>query len=574
MILRTSLLLAAAATLATAMQMQIASTLEDFRMPGTQPGDLTDPIVSVANCTFCHAYFDPDDEPYTRWAGTMMANSMRDPVFHAALAIANQDAADAGEYCLRCHAAGGWLAGRSTPASGSALGGSDYEGVTCNLCHRLVDPIADMANPSEDTAILAGLADAPSQFHAGQYVIDPDDVRRGPFDLGPSFPWHDWLESPFHRESALCGTCHDVSNPMYVRNGGATPAASDSYDLDTLDQEHPDSGLKTEMFPVERTYTEWALSDFAVAPIDMTGRFGGNNPLVSTCQDCHMPDTSGTACADGLGGTARTDLPQHDFAGANSWVPEAVYRLDQSLELYGEGEINGEPLQVFQDAIARNVSMLERACDLDLAVVAGDLRVRITNQTGHKLPTGYGEGRRMWIGVQYLRRDGSILKEHGGYDAVTAELDEASTKVYRIDQGLDAAAAAAAGLSAGASFHFVLNNSIVFDNRIPPRGFDNAAFEAGQAQPVGYAYADGQHWDDTLFPIPLLADRVRVTVYHQTTSKEYIEFLRDENLTNDAGDIAYDQWVLGGMSAPVPMVTRTLRLAPRHVPQAGGRMAF
>ena len=35
--------------------------------------------------------------------------------------------------------------------------------------------------------------------------------------------------------------------------------------------------------------------------------------------------------------------------------------------------------------------------------------------------------------------------------------------------------------------------------------------------------------------------------------KEYIEFLRDANVTNDKGQVAYDQWVIGGKSAPIVM---------------------
>ena len=58
-----------------------------------------------------------------------------------------------------------------------------------------------------------------------------------------------------------------------------------------------------------------------------------------------------------------------------------------------------------------------------------------------------------------------------------------------------------------------------------PRGFQNVAFEANQVQPVAASYADGQYWDDTSFPIPLGATYAVVSVYHQTSSKEYIEFL-------------------------------------------------
>src|SRR6185503_6121733 len=145
-----------------------------------------------------------------------------------------------------------------------------------------------------------------------------------------------------------------------------------------------------------------------------------------------------------------------------------------------------------------------------------DLVVRITNETGHKLPTGYGEGRRMWINVQFYRY-GELLLEHGHYDHVTADLTTGDTEVYEILHGLDANMATTTGLPEAASFHFALNNKIYKDNRIPPRGFDNSDFEENQVQPVGKTYADGQHWDSTSYAIPANATRAVVSVYHQTT---------------------------------------------------------
>jgi hypothetical protein len=546
---------------------QLATTSADFAQPGTQPGDLNAPIYSPNNCTFCHANYDEAQEPYRRWVGGMMANAVRDPVFQAAMTIANQDMAEAGELCLRCHTPGGWLEGNSTPADGSALTGVDYEGVSCHGCHRMVDPIADAGNPFEDTAILAGLASAPSDAHGGQYVVDPEDRRRGPFDLGPGFPYHDWLLSPFHRESLNCATCHEVSNPALERVGGATPAASDTYVLGTLGAEHP-THAKTDEFPLERTFTEWALSSFAAGPIEMGGRFGGNQTAVSTCQDCHLPTTNGTACQPFLGGAVRTDLPQHDFAGANSWVPRSIYSLDQSLALYPATHVNGQDLPLFEAAIARNKSMLRAASDLVLTKVGTDLVARITNQSGHKLPTGYGEGRRMWLNVKFYDADDALLAERGHYDYSSATLTTGDTEVYEIRHGLDAAMAALTGLPSGASFHFALNNTIVKDNRIPPRGFTNAAFEAGQAQVVGASYSDGQYWDDTSFAIPVGASYAIVSVYYQTSSKEYVEFLDTTNVTDTKGDIVYDEWVAAGMSRPVLMDRRTIAFAsPKILPK-------
>jgi hypothetical protein len=527
----------------------IITTPKDFHQPGTQPNTLQASILPSDNCSGCHGYFDPNQEPYTRWTTSMMAQATRDPIFRAAMAVANADAKDSGELCLRCHAPGAWLDGRSTPATGAALDQQlgDFDGVTCNLCHRLVDPIYTPGNPPTDPTILAGLAEQPVNTGNGQYIVDPNDVRRGPFQLGPTFFYHDWAESPFHRESLLCANCHEVSNPIYSRQ------LDGSYALNQFDAPHPTQN-KYDEFPIERTYSEWSQSTFAQVAIDMGGRFGGNDPIVSTCQDCHIPTTTGTACNPGLNGAVRNDLPLHDFNGANSWVLDAV------RSLYPDSETGLNTTSVAA-AHQRTQTMMQNAADLYASAASGDLTVRIVNQSGHKLPTGYGEGRRMWINVQFADSLGHVIDEHGAYDTTSATLTTNDTRVYESELGVDASVASYTGLPLGPSFHFVLNNAVYKDNRIPPRGFTNAAFASVQAAPVAATYGEEHYWDDVHFTIPAQAASATVRLYHQTTSREYIEFLRDANLANQYGRTAYSQWLMHGKSAPALMSTLTLPLA-------------
>ncbi len=53
-----------------------------------------------------------------------------------------------------------------------------------------------------------------------------------------------------------------------------------------------------------------------------------------------------------------------------------------------------------------------------------------------------------------------------------------------------------------------------------------------------------------------------VTLYYQTTSKDYVEFLRDENTTNDWGDVFFSLWNNNGKSTPVAMNSQTINLTP------------
>lgn len=525
----------------------LPSTLDDFFHPGTQPdtsgGVDFDPILASYNCRACHELTGETEVPvFSRWNGSMMAQSVRDPVFQAALVIANQDAAFSGDICLRCHAPGAWLAGRSTPTDGSALTADDYDGVTCNFCHRLVDPVYEAGvSPPDDEPILddlAALGLLPADRGGGNYVVDPSDVRRGPFDDVPlNLHGVPILVSPLHQKAELCASCHEVSNPLFTRQPDG------SYAMNTLGAEHPTS-LNAEMFPVERTYSEWLNSQFANGGVDLGGIFGGNHPtgIMETCQDCHMPDMATRGCVFGDPFQDRPDVPSHDFGGGNTWVQDMVYNLYPDDTSY----------EYLQESKDRATYMLQNAALVEVTAGACSIDVRVTNQTGHKLPTGYPEGRRMWLSVEFRDEGLSPILTRGAYDFLSADLTT-DTKVYEALAGLDAAMAALTGLPAGPSFHFVLNNQWYKDNRIPPRGFTNAAYAAFGGAPVGASYADGQYWDDTTFRVPAGATSAVVRLHYQTASKEYIEFLRDENSTNDAGDVLYDQWQQTGMSEPVLM---------------------
>jgi len=533
---------------------RVATTLRDFIQPGTQPLDANVIFPSQA-CVSCHANYDENVEPGA-WKGTMMSNAGRDPLFYACLAVAEQDAPASGDLCIRCHAPVGWLGGHSVPTDGSRLTSDDRDGVNCALCHRMVDPIYQPGvSPDADQAILGGMLPAhrPTSRSNGQYVIDPDvNIRRGPFSDAAA-P-HPFLESDFHRRSDLCATCHDVSNPVFLRVAGA------DYAPGPLDQ-RTDSLSVHGVMPIERTFSEWQNSAYPAGVF--SAEFGGNQPngIVSACQDCHEPDVTGQGCDPQRFPNApqRSNLPFHDMTGGNAWMPAALIGLSD----FYPGEIDSAA----QRRVAqRATNMLRKAATMELsqALPLDDanghlLQVKITNHAGHKLPTGYPEGRRMWLEVRARDASGAIVYHSGAYDPASATLTRDSAAViYEKHLGLSPAWAAQLGLPAGPSFHFVLNDTIYKDNRIPPLGFTNAAFESFGGAPVDDTrpaprYPDGQNWDFAMYLLPVSARSVAVTLKYQSSSKDYIEFLRDENTTNDAGQRLHDLWSAHGMSEPVVM---------------------
>ena len=67
---------------------QVPTTLDDFFMPGSQPGDSGN-LEHPEKCANCHGGYDAAVEPTFNWRGSMMAQAARDPLFYASMTIAN-----------------------------------------------------------------------------------------------------------------------------------------------------------------------------------------------------------------------------------------------------------------------------------------------------------------------------------------------------------------------------------------------------------------------------------------------------------------------------------------------------
>jgi hypothetical protein len=538
----------------------------DFTPDGTQPGlnSLLDP---PSSCLSCHRSFDAssgagDFMPHNTWGGSMMAHATRDPLFWAALDVANNDIPGVGDYCLRCHTPAGWLEGRvaKTGTGGRIAGengcqltgdhddfefkGNDFAGLTCHFCHRMTE-----TGPNGEVAALQNgnfwIDDATS-------CVTPDGTYGGPCRHGPysyelgdvNTAPHGWVYSEFHDRGAICGTCHDVSTPITSEGPAKTLILPTGMD----------SGIP---MPVERTFTEWAVSDFA--DVIYRDRFGDDfpfNPQLArgaTCQDCHMPtsvDPTARACNQNVDGSRTGNLPVHEFVGANTWVP-AIIRDEYAAGIGGGVE---DRVADLNRTIASARDMLtQRSATIQTTVqpyVPGsnqlNATVRITNLAGHKLPTGYAEGRRMYIHVVARNAANQVIWENAAWNPATGALSQdAQTKIYETLQGIWNPLTQTCEIEDGLGrkqFHFVLNNCIAKDNRIPPLGF--AGGDDLETRPVNYSYpvvpgtTRSVNYDDTAYVIPLPpgtsgAVTVTATLRFQIASEDYITFLRDQAVENN-----------------------------------------
>ena len=581
------------------------TAVTDFTPHGTQPF-LNFPIESSSGCGDCHGGLPaiPEDNtymPYPTWAGSMMANATRDPLFWAAVDIANNDLPGVGDFCIRCHTPTGFYAGRTKDgngtmsyANGCELTGTmtsieskinDYQGVTCHFCHR-----QETNGPTGEPLLLQNAnawiddnaCDNPNSSSFGP-------CRKGPYIQPLNIP-HEWEYSDFVKEGEFCGSCHNVSSPEITNNGVTTIART------LIDENGVDTGIA---MPIERTFSEWKSSAFAEGFFN--NNFESTLPQLSeintSCQDCHMPqatDSNARACSFNATGARAGNLKTHEFAGGNSWMPEVLKNL------YGSALDNGSfsRSDAFDRTVVSALDMLQnKSALIDVSVVSNTatqavVNVKITNLTGHKLPTGYPEGRRMWINVQARDNDNNLIFESGHYDSTTAILNESGTKVYESLQGIWNSTTNVCDYTqvGNKQFHFALNNCIAKDNRIPPLGFVGG--DDIQIKPRAYTYPSRSgfpnqlvNFDETQYIIDIpggtpLPVSVMATLKYQTASKEYIEFLDSESTANaiptenamcnrsqtvgpanqNRAAFMKSQWQNNGKSSPVDMVSQTIQL--------------
>ena len=375
---------------------------------------------------------------------------------------------------------------------------------------------------------------------------------------------------------------------------------------------------------VERTFSEFKasvfdttlVSSYAGLPADLKagaiqaafnsakGNYADGDARYFSCQTCHVPATTGMGC-NKAGTPTRTDLPLHDMTGGNYWMPDAILYQNTQNTLRLGGGLTATQIDAIKAGKNRAIQQLNLAASL---VVNGNT-LKVTNLTGHKLISGYPEGRRMWLNVKWYDGSSILLREDGAYGTITANingtatpvktiLNPGTTKVYEAHYGMTqewanqlialgypptlalsydrvtgAVAYTLGQLAAQApgtyheTFHFVLNNTVTKDNRIPPYGFSYNEARTRNALPVpatqyGNPAAGGtyNYWDEVALNPPPGATRAEIRLLYQPTSWEYVQFLYLANngqnafLANEGVNMR-NAWLNTGMAEPHVMAS-------------------
>ena len=265
--------------------------------------------------------------------------------------------------------------------------------------------------------------------------------------------------------------------------------------------------------------------------------------------------------------------PLHDLTGGNAWVSyvlasavpgsanydatndnllnqgPAVLTLDLNQ---GQG-IDPAALLAGVDRAKQQLLLAATIKNVSYDMATGNLSFQVQNNTGHKLISGFPEGRRMFVNIKAYS-GGNLVYEINPYDAAAGTLKGLSYP-YQPGYGLPDPLPLGSGevyldeivyemkpsstdlTGEDKTFHFALATGRYKDNRVPPKGFDIAKAPERLSVPVWHGVEDANYftnaeytggYDEVSLTIPSGADAVEVSLYYQTTSREYIEFLRDE----------------------------------------------
>lgn len=491
--------------------------------------------------------------PYGEWRASMMGLAGRDPVFHA------QRESEVTRFpakrtfidttCYRCHGVMGQRQATidgtmfrhdmvyATPGQpGAKYGALARDGISCMSCHQI------SAESLGDTASFTG-----------RFRVDPPGHVNGPYATVAEYPMKTALgitprAQPQIRRGALCGACHTVVLPAFDREGRQVGGGYE-----------------------QATYVEWLNSAFQneVAPF--------NADSARTCQSCHMPqDFRGNRLRYRAAIIEDPTYPMADHRARDSAITVAVRDTFSRHMLMGINLFSLAMFQQFPDTLgirstdymyspgvqplvnaglsaqtlAREQSARVRVESVRRVRDSLEVAVRVENLAGHRLPSGVGfrrafvemvvtgardtlwaSGRTNALGVilrgtssdplptEFVTRQGAAGTYQPHHETITRD-DQVQIYEERV---LDP--------EGWLTTSFLAIDSVVKENRLPPRGWRRGGPYWTETQPHGDAARDADYWngggaDRLVYRIPLSrihgATSVRATLYYQALPPYYL----------------------------------------------------
>ena len=387
--------------------------------------------------------------PYGEWRWSPMGLAGRDPVFHAQLESERQMLRELlgdekGTFygdevvntCLRCHGAMGkrqfdhdkgvgdeywspdarfdpewyYLTDQKDPNNKYAALARD--GISCAICHSQVEEYPNLEE------FLANSI-------TGQFKVGPPDELYGPFEDVITIPMLNSVgkkpkHSKFMSSSRMCASCHIINLPVVDWPVGKMPDGVKHVptedEIQQLLASEKNPNMQGFVHRIEQaTYLEWINSKYS-------DEFGKTEESRS-CQDCHMPNSyhspDGTIRVDPIQ-TKIATIEDEDYPEADHRIPTKEYSVKFRTEGFRRHTFQGlnvflaEMFQQFGDVLGTRKGDFETGVEglpfaiqnyvdqarhttakIEISKLATegqtiDAEVRVTNLTGHRLPSGVG----------------------------------------------------------------------------------------------------------------------------------------------------------------------------------------
>ena len=325
------------------------------------------------------------------WRPTMMANSARDPYWHAGVRRETLDHPEARagieDECSICHMPMARFESKAIGHEGTVFSHLGFlpddegdrlaaDGVSCSLCHRIGKEKLGTRESFVGAFVIGGPNVQGERLEFGPYAPDAGHTRIMRSSTGGFIP-----EQSMHiRESEVCATCHTL-----------------------LTMPHGTGAQKAGEFPEQVPYHEWKHSAYSAQ---------------RSCQSCHMPVIHEDVAITSLLGVPRSEVSRHTFVGGNFFMKGILNRNRAELNVVSLPDELSTSAEKTKDHLQSEAARISIG---KLEVRAGRLETEVTieNLAGHKLPTAY-PSRRAWLHLTVRDSNNRTVFESGAVNAFGA----------------------------------------------------------------------------------------------------------------------------------------------------------